>query len=113
MNNPNCIFCKIANKEINTNIILETEDYMAFYDTSPQSPVHVLLIPKKHFNSLNEINDTALIGKLVQGAKEAAKKLNIEEGYRIVINTGEEASQTVFHLHIHILGGRPMLWPPG
>jgi len=113
MKDQNCIFCKIANKEINSNLILETEDYAAFHDLNPQAPVHALIIPKKHFSSLNHIEDTELLGKLLIGAREVAKKLNIEDAYRLVINTGEGAGQTVFHIHVHILGGRPLKWPPG
>ncbi|MDD3012992.1 MAG: histidine triad nucleotide-binding protein [Candidatus Gastranaerophilales bacterium] len=113
MRDKNCIFCKIANKEINSNLILETEDYLAFHDLNPQAPKHALLIPKKHFSSLNHADDIELLGKLMIGAKEVAEKLNIKEAYRLVINTGEGAGQTVFHIHIHILGGRPLEWPPG
>jgi len=113
MSEQNCIFCKIANKEINSNLLLETEDYVAFNDINPQAPVHVLVIPKKHYSSLNDIDNPEFMGKLMLGAKEVAKKLNIDKGYRVVINTGSDAGQTVFHIHLHILGGRPLLWPPG
>lgn len=113
MSKDNCIFCKIANKEINSNLILETEDYVAFHDLSPQAPVHALVIPKKHYASLNEIDDTEILGKLLIGTRKVAEKLKIQDGYRVVINTGEGAGQTVFHIHIHVLGGRQMLWPPG
>jgi histidine triad (HIT) family protein len=108
-----CIFCRIAAGEFNTEFIIETDDYVAFKDLNPQAPVHILVIPKTHSNSLNETESQSLLGKLLNGAKEVAKKLGIEDGYRVVINTGEEAGQTVFHLHLHLLGGRPMLWPPG
>ncbi|EKE02465.1 MAG: hypothetical protein ACD_20C00383G0017 [uncultured bacterium] len=113
MSDQNCIFCKIANKEIPSNLILETEDYVAFHDLNPQAPVHVLVIPKKHYNSLNSADEPELLGRLLIGAKNVAQKLNIENGYRVVLNTGEKAGQTVFHIHLHVLGGRPMLWPPG
>ncbi len=112
MTNSNCIFCKIANKEIPTELIFETDDVVAFNDLSPQAPVHILVIPKKHYESLNEVDDVALLGKLLSGVKEITKKLNIKE-YRTVINTGKEAGQAVFHIHLHILAGRTMLWPPG
>lgn len=107
-----CIFCKIANKEIPAELIIETDDYVAFRDLNPQAPVHALVIPKKHYESLNELEDIELTGKLVQGAKQVAKKLGIDE-YRLVLNTGKEAGQAVFHIHFHVLGGRQMQWPPG
>src|SRR3989339_2140751 len=106
MSEQNCIFCKIANKEINSDLILETADYAAFHDVNPQAPVHVLVIPKKHYDSLNDTNDSELLGKLLIGAREVAEKLNIKDGYRVILNTGEKAGQTVFHIHLHVLGGR-------
>ncbi len=114
--NPNCIFCKIVAREIPAKIVYEDEDLLCFQDINPQAPVHVLLIPKKHIPSMAEIqeNDIHLIGKLFFTASKIAKKLGIEEdGFRLVVNTNRDAQQTVFHLHIHILGGRPMSWPPG
>jgi len=113
MTETNCIFCKIANKEIKTDFITETDEYVAFYDLHPQAPVHALVIPKKHFASLNEITDEQLMGKLLSGAKKTAEKLGIDDNYRTVINTGKGAGQAVFHVHFHILGGRPLNWPPG
>ena len=113
MTDNSCIFCKIANKEIKTKIIFETEDLVAFQDVNPQAPVHALIIPKKHYESLNEIDDTELIGKLVIAGREVAHKLEIGKGYRLVLNTGKEAGQAVLHIHFHVLGGRHMLWPPG
>lgn len=112
MKKEDCIFCKIANKEINTQLILETEDFVAFNDLSPQAPTHVLIIPKIHCNCLSELENEQLAGKLLLGVKQVAKKLNLKD-YRVVINNGETAGQTVFHIHLHILSGRPMLWPPG
>jgi len=108
----NCIFCKIANKEIPTNPVYEDEYTIAFNDLSPQAPIHVLVIPKKHFSSLNELNDDKIMSALFNAVKETVKTLGVKE-YRTVINTGADAGQTVFHLHIHILAGRPLLWPPG
>ncbi len=108
-----CIFCKIVNKQIDTKLISETDDYVAFNDISPQAPVHALVIPKKHFSTLNDIDDVELMGKLLNGAKETAEKLGVKDNYRTIINTGAEAGQAVFHIHIHILAGRPLLWPPG
>ncbi len=108
-----CIFCKIANGEIKTDFIIETEDYVSFNDISPQAPFHALIIPKKHFSSLNELEDIDLMGKLLNGVQKTAEKLGIKENYRTVINTGKEAGQVVFHVHLHVLGGRPLNWPPG
>jgi len=111
--NTDCIFCKIANNEFNTEFIVENEDVVAFKDINPQAPVHVLVIPKKHYASLNEIEDINLMGKLLNGAKEAAAKLGVGDGYRTVLNTGKKAGQEVFHIHLHVLAGRPFQWPPG
>ena len=110
---PDCIFCKIVKREIPVKPVSETDDYIAFNDIESKAPTHFLVIPKTHITSLNEAEDTALLGKLMEGAKTTATKLGIKDGYRVVINTGEEAGQSVFHLHLHVLGGRPMLWPPG
>lgn len=107
-----CIFCKIAKKEIPTEPVYEDEYTIAFNDLSPQAPVHVLVIPKKHYASLNELDDKEIMSALFSAVKNVVKKLGISE-YRTVINTGESAGQTVFHLHIHILAGRPLKWPPG
>lgn len=108
----NCIFCKIANKEIPTTPVYEDDDTIAFNDLNPQAPVHVLVIPKKHYASLNELDDSRVMSALLNAVRKTVEKLGIKE-YRTVINTGESAGQTVFHLHIHILAGRPLLWPPG
>ncbi len=108
----NCIFCKIANKEIPSTLVYEDDATVAFNDLNPQAPVHILVIPKKHFASLNELNDKNTMSALFTAVQNVTKKLGITE-YRTVINTGESAGQTVFHLHIHILAGRPLLWPPG
>ena len=108
-----CIFCKIANKEIKTELILETDDYLSFKDVNPQAPFHALVIPKQHFASLNEVKNIELMGKLIEGVQKTAEKLGIKENYRTVINTGKEAGQAVFHVHFHVLGGRPLNWPPG
>ena len=107
-----CIFCKIAKKEIPTEPVYEDEYTIAFNDLNPQAPVHVLVIPKKHYASLNELDDKEIMSALFGAVKNVVKKLGISE-YRTVINTGESAGQTVFHLHIHILAGRPLKWPPG
>lgn len=108
------IFTKIINKEIPADIVYEDELCLAFKDINPQAPVHVLLIPKKKISSTQEIKneDQQIMGHLMVKIPEIAKKLKLSS-YRLVINTGENAGQTVFHIHIHILGGRKMIWPPG
>lgn len=112
MTSNDCIFCKIAKKELPVELVYENEKVVAFNDLSPQAPVHILVIPKKHYTSLNEIDEISLLGELLKSVKEITKKLNIRE-YRTVINTGKEAGQAVFHVHLHILAKREMLWPPG
>ncbi len=99
-----CIFCKILDNSFNTEFIYENEYVKAFRDISPKAPVHVLVVPKIHVASLNELNDKNLMGELLSGVKETAKKLNITD-YRTVINTGKGAGQEVFHIHLHILSG--------
>ncbi|OGH99696.1 MAG: histidine triad nucleotide-binding protein [Candidatus Melainabacteria bacterium GWA2_34_9] len=111
--NKDCIFCKIANKEIKTELILETNDYVSFKDLNPQAPFHALVITKEHFSSLNDLEDLELMGKLLEGVQKTAEKLGIKENYRTVINTGKGAGQAVFHIHVHVIGGRPLDWPPG
>ena len=108
----NCIFCKIANKEIPSNLVYEDDYTVAFNDLNPQAPVHVLVIPKQHYSSLNELDDTNVMSALLNAVKEVTKKLKITD-YRTVINTGKGAGQEVFHIHLHILAGRPLKWPPG
>ncbi|MEW5819795.1 MAG: histidine triad nucleotide-binding protein [Cyanobacteriota bacterium] len=108
-----CIFCKIVNKEIPSKPVFENDYALAFNDINPQAPVHILLIPKTHYDSINEVDDVELLGKLMKVATQIAKEQELENGYRIVINKGEEGGQTVYHLHIHIIGGRSMKWPPG
>lgn len=110
-----CIFCGIANHEIPTNTVYEDDKILCFHDLEPQAPVHVLVIPKKHIASLDEISedDRALMGHTMFKIHEIAKTLELENGYRVVVNTGEDAFQTVKHLHFHILGKRKLTWPPG
>jgi histidine triad (HIT) family protein len=111
-----CLFCKIIQKKIPARIIHEDEEVLAFEDINPQAPVHILVIPKKHLSTSLDIRpeDHALIGKLVQAAGTIAKERGIaERGFRLVMNTNAESGQTVYHIHLHILGGRPMHWPPG
>ena len=112
-----CIFCKIANKEVKSAVVYEDDMVIAIRDLDPKAPEHILVIPKKHIASINDFKaeDKDLAAHvLVDVVPEVAKKLKIaESGYRVVINTGDEGGQTVHHLHIHILGGRSMTWPPG
>lgn len=110
-----CIFCKIVKGEINSKIVYEDEKSLAFEDINPQAPVHILIVPKKHIGTLREMKekDKSLIGHLLRVASRIALERGLGEGYRIVINDGEKAGQSIFHLHFHILGGRVMGWPPG
>jgi histidine triad (HIT) family protein len=110
-----CLFCKILAKEIPAKIVYDDESCVAFQDINPQAPVHLLVIPKKHFASTQEASatDELLIGHLHLVAAQLARQHNIAEGYRVVVNTGADAGQTVFHLHLHVLGGRSFHWPPG
>lgn len=111
-----CIFCKIANKEINSEIVYEDDKVISFKDLNPQAPVHVLIIPKEHFSSTLEINDSnsEIVGNVFAAAVKIAKKLGIDKnGFRIVNNCGEDGGQTVGHMHFHMLGGRNLGWPPG
>ena len=111
-----CIFCKIVEGEIPAKKVYEDEDVLVFHDINPVAPVHVLIIPKKHLAKIAEItiNDAELMGKLMLTARKVAEQLGVaESGFRLVINNGESANQTVFHLHIHLIGGRAMTWPPG
>jgi histidine triad (HIT) family protein len=109
-----CLFCRIVNKEIPAQIVAENADCVAFRDINPQAPVHILVIPREHVPSLNQLSDPALVGKLSAFATELAHREGIaERGYRTVINTNADAGQTVFHVHLHLLGGRQLGWPPG
>ncbi len=111
-----CIFCKIAEKKIPSRIVHEDDTCVAFDDVNPQAPTHVLVIPRRHAASIAELNETdaSLLGHLMLTGSKIAKQKGIAEGgYRFVVNTGKNGGQTVFHLHLHVLGGRPMHWPPG
>ena len=99
-----CIFCKIINGDFNTEFMHENEHLVVFKDINPKADIHLLVVPRKHVESLNELNDEVLLGKLLLGVKEVTKKLGIKS-YKTLINTGKEAGQEVFHLHIHILAG--------
>lgn len=111
-----CIFCKIASGEIKTDLVYEGDEVLAFNDLNPQAPVHVIVIPKKHIPRINEIEeeDKALMGKLVLAAKKIAQEKKVESsGFRLVMNCNEDAGQEIFHIHLHLLGGRQFKWPPG
>ena len=109
-----CLFCRIVRGEIPAKLVAETAECVAFRDIDPQAPTHVLVIPREHVPSLAEATDPALVGRLALLAAEIARQEGIAEGgYRTVINTGADAGQTVFHIHLHLLGGRHLGWPPG
>ncbi len=111
-----CIFCRIAAREIPAEIVHESDTVVAFRDLSPQAPVHLLLIPKEHIVSIADIEDRhgGVLADLIQAATHLAKAEGVaDSGWRLVSNVGEDGGQTVFHLHFHLLGGRPMTWPPG
>ena len=111
-----CLFCKILNGEIPADVVYESDTALAFRDINPQAPTHVLVIPRKHISTINDIgtDDEQLVGHLFSVAKEIAAKEGIEDdGYRVVMNCNEGAGQTVFHIHLHLLGGRQLTWPPG
>lgn len=109
-----CLFCRIVKKEIRSRAEHETLDYYAFHDINPQAPFHVLIVPKKHLENVSaaEASDEKLLGGLFLQAKEIAAK-NDWKDYRLVMNNGAGAGQSVFHVHLHVLAGRPMTWPPG
>ena len=109
-----CLFCKIVKKQIPAKLVAETDDCVAFRDINPQAPTHILVIPRQHVASLNEAKDATLLGQMHLLAAQLAKQEGLSErGYRTVINTNADAGQTVFHVHLHLLGGRRMSWPPG
>lgn len=110
-----CLFCKIINKEIKSEILYEDEEFIAFPDINPAAPVHILIIPKKHIDSADDIDEenSYLIGKIFIIASRLAKENGLEKGYRVVNNCKEDGGQSVKHIHFHLLGGRSMLWPPG
>jgi len=111
-----CLFCAIAAKKMKAAVVAETDDLVAFRDIRPQAPTHVLVIPRKHIATLNDLaeEDGPLVGKMLLLAKKIARDENIDgPGYRTVFNVNAQAGQTVFHIHLHLLGGRSMSWPPG
>lgn len=111
-----CLFCSIVNHEINASIVYEDDRIVAFNDINPQAPTHILVVPKRHIASLNDLSaeDDVLVGELVRRAAAIAQSRGISVGgYRTVFNTNRDAGQTVFHIHLHLLGGRSLHWPPG
>jgi histidine triad (HIT) family protein len=111
-----CLFCKMVSGEIKPDLIYEDEEVLAFRDINPQAPVHALVIPKRHISTLNELRpeDDGIVGKLILAAGKVAQMEGIaEQGYRTVVNCNEHGGQVVFHVHLHLLGGRRMGWPPG
>ena len=111
-----CLFCKMVSGEIPPDTVYEDDDILAFKDINPQAPLHVLIIPKAHIATVNDLSDAnaATVGRLFLTAKQIAADNDLTEpGYRLVMNCNADAGQTVFHIHLHLLGGRPMTWPPG
>jgi len=111
-----CLFCKFVKKEISTRVVFEDDACLAFEDINPKAPVHVLVIPKKHIASIDAMTaeDSNTLGHLAFVTRQIAQDKKVHQsGYRVVINTGPDAGQSVFHIHAHLLGGRPMAWPPG
>ncbi len=109
-----CLFCKMVNGDIKPDIVYEDDKVLAFNDISPQAPVHILIIPKRHISTLNDLDDIELAGHILQTAAKLAKQLGFAEaGYRTVSNCNQQGGQAVYHLHLHLLAGRQMLWPAG
>lgn len=116
MSNLDCIFCKIVAGDIDADIVYQSEELVGFRDLNPQAPTHVLIIPRRHISTINDIteSDAELIGQLFVAAKEIAAQEGISEsGYRVTMNCNAGAGQSVFHVHLHLLGGRQFTWPPG
>jgi histidine triad (HIT) family protein len=110
-----CIFCRIVRGEALARIVYQDEDVTAFHDLHPGAPVHILIVPNRHVDGVAQVEpeDAALLGKLFVVARQLAEQENIVDGYRMVVNNGRLAGQSVFHLHVHLLGGRSLGWPPG
>ena len=114
--NANCLFCRISNGEIPAKKVYEDDEILAFHDINPQAPTHILVIPRRHIPSLDDISDAdaAIVGATILRTTKIARDLHLPaDGYRLVVNNGEGAGQTVFHMHFHLLGGRMFGWPPG
>ena len=109
-----CLFCKMVAGDIKPDIVYEDDKVLAFNDISPQAPTHILIIPKQHISTLNDLNDAELGGHLLKTAATIAKEKGFaEQGYRTVFNCNKDGGQAVYHLHLHLLGGRHLTWPPG
>ncbi|NOU32646.1 MAG: histidine triad nucleotide-binding protein [Polyangiaceae bacterium] len=111
-----CLFCKIVNREIKADVVRENEHALAFRDIHPAAPTHLLVIPKRHIAAIHDATaeDAALLGQLMLLARDVAEEVGLaENGYRLVVNNGRDAGQSVFHIHVHVLGGRALAWPPG
>lgn len=111
-----CLFCKIVNREIKADVVRENEHALAFRDIHPAAPTHILVIPKRHIAAIHDATpeDAALLGQLMLLARDVAEEVGLADGgYRLVVNNGRDAGQSVFHIHVHVLGGRALAWPPG
>ncbi|MCK5520572.1 MAG: histidine triad nucleotide-binding protein [Candidatus Marinimicrobia bacterium] len=110
-----CIFCKIVEGEIPADFVYESENVVAFRDINPQAPTHILVVPRKHIDSVEVLEDdnVCLMGELIFAAKKVAAKLGISSGYRLIVNNGSDGGQEIDHIHLHLLAGRKMAWPPG
>jgi histidine triad (HIT) family protein len=113
MEKKDCIFCRIITGQLNSNIIWQDNSAIAIRDLNPQAPSHILIIPKEHMGDITECKDSLLLGNLFQKASILAKQEGLINGFRLIVNTGPDGGQTINHLHIHVLGGRCMAWPPG
>ena len=116
MSEQDCLFCKILNGDVPADLVYESDSAIAFRDISPQAPTHVLVIPRKHIATINDLgeDDQEIVGSLYLAAKDIARAEGLsDEGYRAVMNCNEGAGQSVFHIHLHVLGGRALSWPPG
>ena len=116
MDREDCVFCQIADKKINSDMIYENDDLVAFHDINPQAPSHILIVPRKHITHLSAVEDEdiPLLGEMLVLARKIARENHFgERGYRIALNEGKDGGQTIFHLHMHLLAGRRLMWPPG
>ena len=116
MSGPDCLFCRIVSRTLPASIVAETDGLLAFKDINPQAPTHLLIIPNEHISTLNDAMEahTTVLGQILQFANRLARQHQLmPDGYRLVLNCGPQAGQSVWHLHVHLLGGRPFRWPPG